>query len=390
MKLLISFLTATVLTVACQKDAQVPVRLEPNLPIVSQSEFPIVSWSGIKENETYKFKPMLECGMNVHMGVYPTINDVRHVLDEAQKYGVKLIVSSENFQTNTADEVKAIKDHPALFMYHVDDEPWDNDFDWIARMIRDIRTVDKEHPCYINLYPNWAWGGPGGYRNKVLSYYNAMPEVSFLSFDNYPITSKGLRPDWYRNLEDIRFVSRLKKVPFWAFALALSHQLDENVFYPVPTIAELRLQQFSNLAYGAQGFQYFTFWGVYHDSPTVVYNMVKTINKELQALARYFKDADVMNVWHTGKDIPDGTVKLSALPDGVKSLETSGGAIVSYFKKDGNFYLAVVNKDYKKSMTMDIAFNNKSKKLDKQGRYTYLTSESMYIQPGDIAVFQIL
>lgn len=354
------------------------------------NQFPIVAWTGINWNETHKFRSMKECGINVYLGWYDNLTHVLQTLDDAEKYGVKLIVRSENFRKDTQREVKAMKDHPALYMYHVDDEPWDNDFNWVARMIRDIREVDKEHPCYINLYPNWAWGGSDGYRGKVLSYCNAMPEVTFLSFDNYPVTSTGLRPDWYHNLEDIRFVSRLKKIPFWAFALALSHELDENVFYPVPTLAELRLQQFSNLAYGAQGFQYFTFWGVYHDAPTVVYDMVKTVNKELQVLARYFKDADVMNVWHTGKEIPDGTVRLSVLPDRVRSLKTSGESVVSYFKKEANTYLAVVNKDYKKSMTLDIAFDNKSKKLDKQGKYAYVKTESMYVQPGDIVVFQRL
>lgn len=41
-------------------------------------------------------------------------------------------------------------------------------------------------------------------------------------------------------------------MPFWAFALALSHKLDNTHFYRIPTLAELRLQVFSNLAYGAQ------------------------------------------------------------------------------------------------------------------------------------------
>ena len=30
--------------------------------------------------------------------------------------------------------------------------------------------------------------------------------------------------------------------------------------YPHPTLATLRLQMFSDLAYGAQGLQYFTYW----------------------------------------------------------------------------------------------------------------------------------
>ena len=148
---------------------------------------------------------------------------------------------------------------------------------------------------------------------------------------------------------------------------------------------------FSNLVYGAQGFQYFTWWGVYQSGPTQVYDRVKTVNAELQALSPYFLGADVTDVWHTGREIPYGTKALSSMPEGISSLSTSdGGAVVSKAVKDGNTYIAIVNRDYKAQMTLEISFSSKAMKIDKQGNKAEAVSGSTVVQPGDIVLYQIL
>ncbi|MBQ8837830.1 MAG: beta-galactosidase [Bacteroidales bacterium] len=388
---------AVLLTAACSKDG---VKDDGGGPagggtpydltgLTVDGQFPIIAWTGINWNETHKFRAMKDCGINTYLGWYDNLMNVLSVLDAAEQYGVKLIIRSESFNSDTQAEVSQMMGHPALLMYHIHDEPSENDFGWIAEVVNNIRKVDATTPWYVNLYPNWAWGGAGSYRSRLVSYCNAMPELRFLSFDNYPIRNIGLREDWYRNLEDIRYIARSKKVPFWAFALALAHTTDE-AHYPIPTVAELRLQQFSNLAYGAQGFQYFTYWGIYQNGPTQVYERVQTVNKELQALSKYFLGADVTDVWHTGAVIPDGTVKLSSMPSGVESLVTSdGGAVVSHFTKDGVRYLALVNKDYQNEMSLDIDFSNSVRQLDKEGYYAQASSGNYTVGPGDIILFQL-
>ena len=81
-----------------------------------------------------------------------------------------------------------------------------------------------------------------------------------VSFDHYPVISDGkgpasLRGEWYENLEIVSAAARKAGKPMWAFALSVPHSS-----YPAPTPAHLRLQVFSNLAYGAQVIQYFTYW----------------------------------------------------------------------------------------------------------------------------------
>ena len=119
-----------------------------------------------------------------------------------------------------------------------------------------------------------------------------------------------MRPNWYQNLEVVARVSADAGIPFWAFAMVVAHDP-----YPVPTVEELRLQMFSNLAYGAQTLQYFTYWHPgegtawnFHDSPinldgtrTVVYDRVQTVNREIHSMAHLFLGAKVLSVYHTGK-----------------------------------------------------------------------------------------
>ena len=86
---------------------------------------------------------------------------------------------------------------------------------------------------------------------------------------------------------------------------------------------------FSDLAYGAQGLQYFTYWTPvnsegfdYEFGPigldgrrTVAYDLVRQVNGEIKALSGVFAGAKVKWVRHTGKTIPRGTQRLTKLPE---------------------------------------------------------------------------
>lgn len=389
---------AAVLATACEKEPAAP---DPDKGggqadmsgLTVDGQFPIVAWTGIDVADMdRKFGPMKECGANVYLGWYSSMDDVMLALDKAEAAGVKLIVKGDALMTDTENTVRMMMDHPALMAYHIEDEPEVSEFSTLSEIVARITAVDNAHPCYINLYPNWAWGDVDGYMSKVLQFYSEIP-VRFLSFDHYPVYVKdgvsSLRPYWYKNLEDIRRVARAKNIPFWAFALALSHTIGDET-YPIPTLAELRLQMFSNLVYGAQGFQYFTWWGVYQDAPTPVYERVRTVNEELQAMSEFFLGADVAGVWHTGEEIPYGTTALVSMPEGISSLSVSGtGAVVSRIVKDGNTYVAVVNRDYQNAATLEIAFSSGAMKIDKQGYKAEAVSGSQVIGPGDMVLYQI-
>lgn len=360
----------------------------------TDGDFPIIAWTGVEaEKSLEKFPVMKAAGINIYLGWYDDLETTLKVLDAARETGVKVITSCGSLlSVETAEEaVKAMMNHPALYAYHLKDEPEVNDLPGLGELVKKIKTIDSHHPCYINLYPNWAWGKEL-YAENVKSFLEQVP-VPFLSFDNYPIVSINgapsiVRPDWYRNLEEISAAARDHQMPFWAFALALSHKLDDTHFYRIPTLAELRLQVFSNLAYGAQAIQYFTYRGLQHDEPTAVYELVKTVNREVQQLAGIFLGAQVISVSHAGSEIPEGTKALESLPAPIKSLKVSdGGAVVSVLEKGGNQYLVVVNKDFQNVMSLSVDADSSVSRVGKDGAIVAPDRSEIAVEPGDMVIF---
>ena len=359
---------------------------------VSGQQFPIIAWTGIEaENAFNKFVVMRDAGINTYLGWYDDTETVLHILDAASQANVKVITSCPELSTETEQTVKALMNHPALYGYHLDDEPEVTELEQLGKWVRQIQAIDAYHPCYINVYPNWAWGKEQ-YKANLELFLEQAP-VPFLSFDNYPIVSIDgnpsiLRPDWYRNLEEVATAAKKKGIPFWAFALALSHRLDDSHFYQIPTLAELRLQVFSNLAYGAQAIQYFTFHGLYRESTTPVYDLVKIVNQEVQQWADIFLDAHVIGIWHTGTVLPEGTKSLGTLPSEIKSLTTSNvGAVVSLLEKQDNQYLVVVNKDYRNAMELNIDADATVRRISKEGQPIPVANTALSVEAGDCVIY---
>lgn len=362
---------------------------------VEDERFPILAWRGVRTAQAKEsFEAMKACGIEIYLESYGTLEEVQAVLDIAQEAGIKLFV--RHTIEDMVAEVPKIKDHPALYGYYVQDEPEISQFAMLKDVVKQVQGIDRDHPCYINLYPNYygAWREQG--YAGILKQFLDLVSVPFLSFDFYPIVEengvRSLRPLWYSNLEDVRSAAKEAGIPFWAFALTTCHT-NYTTFYPVPKVGELRLQHFSNLVYGAQAFQYFNFLGIFNYSPTEVYARVKMVNEELQALAFIFKDADVKDVWHTGATIPDGTKKLDVMPKGIASLQSGdAGLIVSLVEKKGKTYVAIVNKDFQNPQGVEMSFTGAYKYFTRKGEEMPNTDPTakLTLDPGDIAVFEIL
>lgn len=377
--------------------------------IRGSTQIPILAWGGVPPEETSaaRYEEMKNAGITISLTRSTTIDSMAMMLDIAEKAGVKLVVRCSELQTNPENTVRRFMNHPATAGYYLKDEPSASAFEALGIWASRIRAVDSLHFCYLNLLPNYAIPaqlGTASYRQHVKGFMNSVP-VPFLSFDHYPvIENKGqrsLRKEWFENLEIITEESKKANKPFWAFALSVAHGL-----YPVPTLAEIRLQVFANLAYGAQGIQYFTYWTpknksqyAYHNGPiddnkkrTAVYDMLKTLNAEIQHLSGIFLSAKVISVEHIGKEIPDGTQRLAKLPEGVKKISIKGeGAIVSVLEKAGDRYMAIVNKDFVNPMKLTIKSHSPLEKVSKNGTVlnTRKRSSSVAIGPGDIAVYRL-
>ena len=379
-------------------------------------ELPILAWLGVPERESTleRFKEIKEAGFTINFANYSSLSAAKQALDLAQQVGMKVLVSCPELKSEPEKTVRQIMKHPALAGYYIRDEPGATEFNDLATLVNRIKAVDDLHFCYINLFPNYASteqllgkGTPPmaekeAYQEYLERFLREVP-VPFLSFDHYPLiegkNGRGVRGNWYQNLEMIVEAAQKKDIPVWAFALAVAHQP-----YPIPTLGELRLQMYTNLAYGAQGLQYFTYWTPrlnknwdFHDAPighdgkrTVVYDRVKAMNKELQNQAAVFVGAKVVWVKQTGKFIPMGTKRLDKLPDPIKVLETDEtGAVVSLLENEDQYILMIVNRDFENSMQLVLAAEDRVDKILKDGTVVKANSYSNLIEvdPGDAVIY---
>lgn len=204
--------------------------------------------------------------------------------------------------------------------------------------------------------------------------------------------------DYYQNMELVADIARKSGRDLWAFSLAVAFH-----DYAIPTLAEMKFQVYSILAYGAQTVQYFTYWTPvteqwdFHHAPittdgkrTDTYEHIKTINREIQSLAGVFVDAKVVSVWHTGDKIPQGTRRSSELPAKIKVLETTGeGAVVSLMEKGSDTFLVIVNRDYQQPMKLTLVADADVRKVQKDGTLipAGAYTSTLAVDPGDVAIY---
>ena len=377
--------------------------------VKSDGEIPILAWYSIPASETTveRYQEMRDAGINHSLSFFSNIDEMQKALDVAEKVGVKMLVACPELKKETEKTVNRFKYHPAVTGYHLIDEPNISLFPELSAWAKKIQSVDNKHFCYVNLFPNFADSsqlGTKNYKEYVQEYIKQIP-VQFVSFDYYPVLKDRIYKNWYENLELIAAESKKAGLPFWAFALTTNY---DNDHVTPQTIAAMRLQIYSNLAYGAQGIQYFTYWSATSvNAPSgedqrgapisatgkrsVVYDRVKQMSSEIQNLSGVFLGSKVVSVRHTGLGkIPGGTIRLTSLPKAVKVLDTNGApAIVSVLEKGENCFLVVVNKDFLNSINLTVFGNESLKKVLKDGTVVPASAydSSMELDPGDVAVF---
>ena len=385
---------------------------------------PTMSWGGIAESEISEsnYRKLKEVGVTIDIAFFSKADAIAAGLDAAQKAGVKLMISCPELKSATEKTVKRFMSHPALEGYYLGDEPGKNQFEELKNWNKLIQSIDQKHYCFVNLYPNinsnQSKFGTANYQEYVDDFDKAFP-APYLTFDFYPIVDQALHPRWYENLEFFANKYQKEDRPFWAFALTTSYlaysndtgqpsledfyQLyktykpEKTFVHSIPTLADLRLQVNSNLAYGAQGIEYWSFRGF--GSPldaqgrrTIVYDHLQKINREIQNLSDIFKGSKLISVAHTGLQIPNGTKRLGKLPACIKLLETQGeGAIVSWLENGGKSFLVIVNHDFKQKMKLIISTTDDVKRVMKTGETVAAQDFSPVteVEPGDMLIYTV-
>ena len=370
----------------------------------------VLAWGGPPAT-VERLREMKEAGFTISFNGFANLDAAIAGLDAARVAGVRLLVSCPQLAADPLAAATRLKSHPALAGYFLKDEPSASSFAELAHWLRQLRAADAEHDGYINLFPNYAKAeqlGVATYREYLDDFVKTTP-VSFLSFDHYPVIqlpgeAATLRPLWYENLEQASAVARQARISLWAFALSTRH-----FKYPTATLAQLRVQAFSDLAYGAQTIQYFKYWQTsggkspFADAPmldgerTVVYERVKQVNQEIRGLADAFAGSQVIAVGHTGQSIPAGTRRYEPRSP-VSAIKTDGpagsGAVVSLLSNHDRRFLILVNRDINAALGISLTLDESPaaagvQRLEKDSSLHALADHAFQtdLAPGDIAVF---
>ena len=374
-------------------------------------EFPILAWFSLRPEEHLKENPltkeryeeMAEAGFNISFSHFASAEDVEQALEASQGTGVKILITCAEMYDDTENTVRRFRHHPQTVGYFLRDEPVCADFPYLTTLAENIRKADDTKLLYLNLFPNYvdrAHLGTLDYATYVRQFIEEV-KLGFVSFDNYPVTFDGVKDLFYSNLADVAAESKKAGVPFWAFSLSTAHDP-----YPVANRAAMRLQIFSNLAYGAQGIQYFTYttpmgtiWN-FHNAPidendqrTEVFDRIAEINHQVQALSKVFLGAEMIKVCHTGENIPTFTQRLTSedLPKQITKVEADGvGVLVSHLKNGEKHYLMVVNRDIYNPQRVTVEAADGVKRIMPDGRAVAANrySPSLYVEPGDMLLFE--
>ena len=344
--------------------------------------FPIIA--DMMHTELYdntRFNDLKKAGFNACFCRCKTNEVVINALEAAKPYGIKLIIFSHPIMRFPEKIVPFIKEHPSMWQYLLADEPKMDRLMELQQIQQRISRYDPNAECYINLLPNTGKAmlkniGVESYPQYLQAYSNRVQQPQ-ISYDFYPIHGKVVRDDiWYPILEDIRKESLRTGRPFWAFIMGVPHHI-----YPQPTIEHLRLQCYANLAYGAQGIQYF---GYSTPEPTEqydfrngallrngkkssTYKLISKMNAELKPVVNLFWKSKVTAIEHR------------------KCI--NGSVLVSHFEKGDARYTCFVNKSADRDVTFSVRPNDYAWRVQKNMKKSAV--DRIYnLSAGDILILR--
>ena len=327
-------------------------------------QYPITYWFGIRKEFIYRPDGSLateeidrikDAGFTLMLAEFD-VKTNKLVLDAAAERGLKVMMSDgridqarchpEQMRELLAAVVAEYAGYPALFGYHIVDEPNSSAFPVLAAIRETLAELDPAHEAYINLFPNYA--SPEQLGNPTyedhLAEYTAKVKPEIISYDHYHFL-KGARKQekiitdareqqiydstfggasefenvdragFFTNIEQIRNESLRSGIPFMVIILVVEHGPYRNL-----TDGEIRWEVWQSLAYGSARISYFTYWtpganntegddfwywqnGMISQTGEILphYHMIADINRELQAVGAILGEQKSLGVYHLGQ-----------------------------------------------------------------------------------------
>lgn len=347
------------------------------------SQFPIGFWSYTSFDQIgpEAIKDYVDCGMTIVQTPRfkpgeTKVEEMIAFLDKCHEAGLKAIVCDNRcyfwfmeslggeagFRESVAQAVKDFGDHPAVFGFHVGDEPNKNCTEeaFLASSIH--KEIAPELSPFLNLGPY----GPGscewvGYEDYgvYLDEYIEIGKPDFLCFDVYwqLLPEDNGRELYFGCLKMFTDAAQRHNLPLWITPLAVGH-----FRYRCPTEDLFRWQVNTAAAHGLKGFVWFFFYmrdlhGNYrvplideHWERTETFEWLSRVNRTFSKWhASVLMGLEIQNAYHTGQ-VWGGYPELGDNSKLVKHTEGPLPLIISEFKDDqGRDYVAVVNNSQSES-----------------------------------------
>ena len=417
-------------------------------------QYPITYWCGITKEFIYRkdgsfateeIDRVKDAGFTLMLAEFDPETNLL-VLDAAQERGMKVMVSDgdiyraiakpEQRRAYLAGVVEKYGDHPALFGYHIVDEPNASAFDTLAEIREILAELDPAHEAYINLFPNYA--SPEQLGNPTyedhLAEYTSKVKPSIISYDHYHFL-KGAqkqkktfanareqqiydstfggaseyenvdRAGFFTNIEQIRNESLKTGIPFMVIILVVEHGPYRNLID-----GELRWEVWQSLAYGSVRISYFTYWTpgmanteddeFWHWKNGMIsragetlphYYMIADINRELQAVGSILNEQQSLGVYHLGKMPNERYVQYLCGAAGPVDSVDGDQLTVGVFT---NGYVLFANRDYENENEFSFRAEGTVAIFDSEdGEFIALESEDgiyrMTLGEGDAVLVKI-
>jgi hypothetical protein len=347
----------------------------PWMPVAEAEPAAAVSWQVGTPIATYWAGPSLTDAVAQQMaegGFNLVWCGSEKELDVAQRHGLRGQLTDSLFTPAALDDPKRreqldaliarVSKHPALYSYHLIDEPNASQFPALGRLVAYLRQHDPAHLAYINLFPTYATNEQLGTKGDMVTAYREylsryVEEVkpALISYDHYQFKLQGDGDQYFLNLALIRRAAQTAGVPFLNIVQACTWAPDAM---RIPKADELRYLVYSTLAYGAQGISYYVYAHPKHygslvsleGAPGPLYQAVKSYNREFIAIARELQPLRSLGVYHTAMHEP-GCEPLP--PDAPFHLSSSAspasprGFLLGFFGTgEKPTHAVVVNLDY--------------------------------------------
>ena len=328
------------------------------------ARMPIMAWDYADDDDT--LQKMADCGINM-VAFVPA-----KALDICQRVGIQAIVfDPEIGQKKWTDPfdgdravrelprvIKQVNHHPAVYGYHIMDEPNADQFKALGRAVALVKEQAPGKWPYINMTP-----GMGADYGKFLDLFVNTCHPTILSYDNYPFGQDGsFSYGYWANIAAIREAGLRHNLPFWTIFLSSAH-----LTYGEPTEAALRLQAYGSLAYGSRGLCYYKFisrelplmeapdLGDFRNGPldqfgekTHTWNWVRNMNRQIQNMAPTLLKLKSDRVYHVG-EVPADNHGIGDDSMIEKFLAGESILVGDFTHEDGSKWVLIVNKHLKNS-----------------------------------------